>query len=86
MTDNDLTKLDAALQKAKKTPPPPTKKSDAGALRCATEMLAALLVGVFIGVTLDKWWATQPLFLIVFFFLGSAAGFLNVWRTLTKKD
>ena len=86
MTHNDLDELDAALKKATKQPKKTTKKPEMGAIRYATEMLAALLVGVFIGVTLDSWLATKPLFLIVFFFLGSAAGFLNIWRNLTKKD
>jgi ATP synthase protein I len=53
------------------------------ALRIGTELVAALLVGVGIGVLLDYWLGTKPWMLIVFFVLGSAAGFLNVYRTVS---
>ena len=48
--------------------------------RLAIELVTALVVGVAIGYGLDRWLGTAPLFLIVFFFLGAAAGFLNVYR------
>lgn len=50
------------------------------ALRIGTEMVAALVVGVGIGLLLDRWLGTAPWFLVVFFFLGAAAGVLNVYR------
>ena len=53
--------------------------------RVATELLAGLLVGAGIGWTLDKWLNTNPLFLILFFLLGGAAGILNLWRVVTGK-
>ncbi|GBQ66736.1 ATP synthase F0 subunit iota [Ameyamaea chiangmaiensis NBRC 103196] len=49
-------------------------------LRAGTEMIGGLAVGVAIGLGLDHWLGTRPLFLIVFAFLGGAAGILNVWR------
>ena len=42
--------------------------------------MAALAVGVGIGWLLDRWLGTLPLFLLIFFFLGAAAGLLNVYR------
>ena len=51
------------------------------ALRIGTEMVAALIVGVGIGWVLDRWLGTSPWLMVVFFFLGSAAGILNVYRT-----
>ena len=51
--------------------------------RIAVDMLAALIVGVGIGLLLDSWLGTSPWMLILFFFLGSAAGMLNVYRTAT---
>ncbi|HEB79902.1 MAG TPA: AtpZ/AtpI family protein [Rhodospirillales bacterium] len=51
------------------------------AAKIGVEMVSALVIGVVIGVSLDKWLETAPLFLIVFLFLGAAAGFLNVYRT-----
>jgi ATP synthase protein I len=41
----------------------------------------ALLFGFLIGRGLDRWIGTTPLFTIVFFFFGLAAGILNVIRT-----
>ncbi len=51
--------------------------------RIAVDLVAALIVGVGIGLLLDTWLGTTPWFLIIFFFLGSAAGMLNVYRTAT---
>jgi len=51
------------------------------AFRLATELVAGFVVGGFIGWLLDDWLGTLPLFLLVFFGLGAAAGILNVVRT-----
>ena len=51
------------------------------AFRLGTEMVAAVGVGTIIGFILDNWFDTKPLFIIIFFFIGSAAGILNVVRT-----
>ncbi len=48
--------------------------------RLAIDILAALLIGVGIGFGLDWWLGTKPLFFILFFFLGGAAGILNAYR------
>ena len=53
--------------------------------RVATELLAGLLVGGCIGWTIDKWFDTNPWFLILFFLLGGAAGILNLWRVVSGK-
>lgn len=50
------------------------------ALQMAIEVVAPLGVGVFIGWLLDRWLVTAPVFLVIFFFLGAAAGGLNVYR------
>lgn len=49
--------------------------------RIAMDILAALVVGVVLGLLLDKWLGTLPLFLVVLFFMGGAAGILNAYRT-----
>lgn len=49
-------------------------------MRIAVEMVAGIGVGTFIGLMLDRWLGTKPWLLIVFFLLGSAAAFLNVYR------
>jgi len=49
-------------------------------------MVAGVGVGAFVGYWLDRWLGTSPWLLIVFFFLGSAAGMLNVYRVVTGID
>ena len=53
--------------------------------RVATELVAGVVVGAFIGWVLDRWLGTSPLFLVVLFFLGAAAGMLNVWRIVSGR-
>ena len=53
--------------------------------RVATELLAGLIIGASIGWSIDKWFNTNPWFLILFFLLGGAAGILNLWRVVNGK-
>jgi ATP synthase protein I len=50
------------------------------AMGVGTQMVAATFVGAGIGWWLDKKTSQSPLFLVIFFFLGSAAGFISVYR------
>jgi ATP synthase protein I len=50
------------------------------AFRIAIELVAALGIGLAIGWGLDRVLGTRPWGLIVFFFIGAAAGMLNVFR------
>ena len=54
------------------------------AFKLGTELVAAVGVGTIIGFILDSWFDTKPWLIIIFFFLGSAAGMLNVIRTANK--
>jgi len=67
--------------------PPPSPLGIAG--RFSTELVGALVVGGGLGWGLD--WLlgrfgihTKPVFLIVFFILGAAAGILNVMRAAAE--
>ncbi len=50
------------------------------AMRIGVELVSALAIGVAIGWLLDRWLDTQPWLMLVFIFLGGAAGILNVYR------
>ena len=54
------------------------------ALKISTELVAAVVVGSTIGFLLDSWFCTKPLLIICFFFMGVAAGILNVFRSAKK--
>ena len=59
------------------------------AFKLGTELVAAVVVGTIIGFILDTWFGTKPWFIIIFFFIGSAAGMLNVIRAaklMQEKD
>ena len=54
------------------------------AFKLSTELVAAVGVGTIIGFILDNWFGTKPWLMIVFFFLGTAAGILNVIRSANR--
>mgnify|MGYP000133963262 FL=1 len=58
------------------------------ALKMGTEFVAAVFVASFIGFHIDKWLQTTPIFIIIFFIIGSVAGILNVVRSskMINKD
>ena len=67
--------------------PPPSQAGIAG--RFATELVAALVVGGGLGLGIDWLFGhygfhTKPVFLIVFFVLGAAAGIRNVMRAAAE--
>ena len=51
------------------------------AFRIGVDLVSALIVGVGIGLLIDRWLGTGPWGLVVFFFLGAGAGVLNVYRS-----
>lgn len=48
--------------------------------RIASDFVSGVIVGVGVGLTFDHFLSTKPWGLIVFFLLGSAAGFRNIMR------
>ena len=54
------------------------------ALKISTELVAAVVVGTTIGFLLDSWFDTKPVLIICFFFVGVAAGMLNVFKSAKK--
>ena len=54
-------------------------------MRLTIDLISGIAVGVGLGWLLDRWLGTSPFLLILFFFLGSAAGILNVYRNATRQ-
>jgi ATP synthase protein I len=86
---NSLEELDERLQAARHRRDGTAKGESSGrsgeqglgtALRIGVDLVAAIGVGVGIGLLLDHWLDTKPWFLIGFFLLGAAAGIVNVVR------
>ena len=64
-----------------------TKRQESGAgfgFKISTEIIAALVVGVGIGLIVDNYFNTKPIGLIIFFIFGALAGFLNVYRVMRR--
>ena len=54
------------------------------ALKIGTELVASVVVGSTLGYILDSLFDTKPLLMMIFFFIGVAAGILNVFRADKK--
>ena len=89
MVDEDkLKELKDRIETAKSSNTLNTKKNkESGAgfgFKISTEIIAALVVGVGIGLIVDKYLGTKPFGLIIFFIFGALAGFLNVYRVMRR--
>ena len=60
------------------------KSSFGKAFQLSTELVSAVLVATIIGFILDNWFDTKPWLIIIFFFIGVAAGITNVIRSAKK--
>jgi len=78
------TRLEIAKKKIKKKQ---TKNNGSNAtslgkaLKISTELVATVVVGTTLGFILDNWFDTRPWLTISFFFMGVAAGLLNVIKS-----
>ena len=77
-------RLKNARKKLKVEKENPQTSNIGQAFKLSTELVAAVLVGTIIGFILDNWFDTKPWLIIIFFFLGAAAGMLNVIRAANK--
>ena len=81
------TRLKIAKSKIKKQAQLDSKKRGSfmgSAFKLGTELVSAVAVGTIIWFILDSWFDTKPWLIIIFFFLGTAAGILNVIRTANR--
>ena len=86
--DDKLKDLKDRIQTAETiNAPQQSSKKNSGAgfgFKISTEIIAALVVGVGIGLIVDKYLGTKPFGLIIFFIFGALAGFLNVYRVMRR--
>ena len=85
--DQFKTRLEIAKKRASKRDLSKRKHNPSpigSAFKLSTELVSAVAVGTIIGFILDSWFDTKPWLIIIFFFLGAAAGMLNVIRTANR--
>jgi ATP synthase protein I len=66
--------------------PPPWVRQFAMAMELPFLIVGGVVVGGGLGYLLDRWWQTDPIFMLVLGFLGFAAGVWDVLRTLLRSD
>ena len=54
------------------------------AFKLSTELVSAVAVGTIIGFILDNWFGTKPWLILIFFFVGVAAGIMNVVKSAKR--
>jgi len=62
------------------------RKGLALASRVGVEMVVATIAGAGLGYFTDRWLDTAPWFLVVGVVLGGVAGFLGVYRLVSKSS
>ncbi len=94
---SSLDRLKSSLSQAREThrgdarpqaQTPGAARGDSGislGMRAGSEFISAIVVGAGLGWALDHLLGTNPAFLILFFFLGVAAGVWNVVRLTSPK-
>ena len=81
--DENLNSLKKKIQEAKENIDEPVVEAPnplGKIMKVVVEIVAAMAVGLGIGILIDNYFDTRPFFIIVFFLLGSAAGIMNVFR------
>ena len=85
--ENIKKRIESFEQKTSYSKNPQKNKSGISfGFRMGVEIVAALIVGVSIGIIVDKYMNTKPFGLIIFFILGALAGFLNIYRVMRRLE
>jgi|TARA_B100000686_G_scaffold338519_1_gene411161 ATP synthase protein I len=85
--DTFKTRLEIAKKKLSKRNLDKNKQSKSSigqAFKMSTELVSAVVVGTIIGFILDKTFGTKPWLILIFFFVGVAAGIINVVKSAKK--
>lgn len=83
-----LEKLGEALERfdekknARSAPSPVT--GGGAAARMGLELVCGVMVGLGVGLYLDKWLGTSPFLMVICLFFGAAAGVLTLYKTAQR--
>ena len=55
-------------------------------MKISLDLISPIVVGFFIGITIDNFFSTKPIFLVIFLVLGIIAGFYNLYKSAQKID
>ena len=58
-------------------------------MKMSLDLFSSILVGIMIGLGIDNFFSTKPIFLLIFLVLGIIAGFYNLYKSaqnLNKND
>lgn len=84
--DARMRRLRSAAGLSRDEPAPRASRASVGGagVQVGIELVAGVIGGALIGYGLDRWLETWPIFFLVMFFLGAAAGMLNAYRHIRR--
>ena len=53
-------------------------------MKISLDLISPIVVGFFIGITIDNFFSTKPIFLVIFLVLGIIADFITYTNQLKK--
>lgn len=53
-------------------------------LKISLDLISSIIAGALIGIGLDKFFLTKPVFFIIFLVLGIITGFYSLFKTVKK--
>lgn len=87
--DEKIAALEQKIAELKKPQQPKSaaiEKNSSVAVRVVADLASGIFVGFALGYGLDYALGTKPVFLLIFIIIGVAAGFLNIYRGITKEE
>lgn len=78
--DPRIEALESRIREAREAARPLGESGANEGLQAGIELIGAIVGGGVLGYALDFIFGTEPILLILFLFLGIAAGFLSVWK------
>ena len=53
-------------------------------LKISMDLVSSIIAGTLIGLGIDKFFSTKPIFFIIFLLLGIITGFYNLFKSIKK--